>query len=856
MATQDQHRDPQQLDASERPECSESSDAQSQFELATRLGSEGDAGKAFQCYIAAANAGHPQACYIAAMSYIRGSGTRKNHAEAVKYLSKGAEAGNVDAQYALAEMYLDGRTLAKDEVAAMKWLADAAEQGHTGAQYRVGKALWQGTHGLNRDPERARRYLAVAAEKGNSAAASLLERIDPFGTASQAASSSTSIKSDIAAVTDVTGNPTDALTPRTWPERKCPLVLIDTSVLLRDPDVIGRVIANKGVPCITTTVLAEIDFNKTNKDDANVARNARHLLREMSRATPTQLAQMPGGGSPLIGDTVQSFLFEGSQLLVVSRDQRHGYDSNDARIIAVARDYAMIVISADAGLKVRAQAVGVDAHVWVGPALSEANRTSQAAAQGKLRRAPTNARATMDAVQAPNVAQSALRPFSASEKLIADAEAPLAVASIPKAGDIIRTSAAAMRLVREISSGGEGTIYETDQQDTVCKIYHRDRLTTLRERKIKLMLSRRIVKAGLCWPLDYATNASGEFVGYVMPRAQGRPMQRSMFVKPVLEQSFPEWTRVDLVNLCLAFLEHVRHLHQLNIIIGDVNPLNLLVTAESNRLAIVDTDSFQIEGFPCPVGTVNFTPPEIQGANYANFLRTREQELFAVATMLFMILHPGKPPYAQQGGGDPAANIKGRQFAYPYHGTTTGRAPEGPWQLIWANLPSRLQEAFWKVFQGNQRVGVDEWWSILKAYRSDLLKGWHSNELFPTTFKIRDPIEVVCGSCNESVIASQRRYQEMMAVGKPFFCGKCVANIRLKILARKAREAHLAARSSHAARTESWLSSILHAPPPAPTPRRSPAWTPQRSASPKPSPPHHGPGLIAGIAAILGKIFR
>lgn len=853
MAMQDQHTDRQQLNASERSENAERSEADSQFELANRLGSEGNAGKAFQCYIAAANAGHPQACYIAAMSYIRGSGTRKNHAEAVKYLAKGAEAGDVDAQYALAEMYLDGRTLAKDEVAAMKWLTDAAEQGHTGAQYRIGKALWQGTHGLSRDPERARRYLAVAAEKGNSAAASLLERIDPFGTASLATGSGTSTKNDMAAVIDVTENRTDALTPRSWPERKCPLVLIDTSVLLRDPDVIGRVIANRGVPCITTTVLAEIDFNKTNKEDANVARNARHLLRELSRVNPTLLAEMPGGGSPLMGDTVQSFLFEGSQLLVVSRDQRHGYDSNDARIIAVARDYAMIVISADAGLKVRAQAVGVDAHVWVGP---ESNRTSEAASQGKARPAQANARVARDAVQALNVTQPSLRPFSASVKLIADADAPLAVASIPRAGDIIRTSSAPMRLVREISSGGEGTIYETDKQDTVCKVYHRDRLTTLRERKIKLMLSRRIVKAGLCWPLDYATNENGEFVGYVMPRAQGRPMQRSMFVKPVLEHSFPEWTRVDLVNLCLAFLDHVRHLHQLNIVIGDINPLNLLVTAESNRLAIVDTDSFQIEGFPCPVGTVNFTPPEIQGANYATFLRTRDQELFAVATMLFMILHPGKPPYAQQGGGDPAANIKGRQFAYPYHGSAIGRAPEGPWQLIWANLPSRVQEAFRKVFQDNQHVGVDEWWSILKAYRSDLLKGWHSNELFPTTFKIRDPIEVVCGSCNESVIASQRRYQEMMAVGKPFFCGKCVANIRLKILARKAREAHLAARSSHAARTESWLSSILRAPPPAPAPRRSPAWTPQKSATPRPSATQHRPGLIAGIATILGKIFR
>ncbi|RML94152.1 hypothetical protein APX70_07765, partial [Pseudomonas syringae pv. maculicola] len=64
---------------------------------------------------------------------------------------------------------------------------------------------------------------------------------------------------------------------------------------------------------------------------------------------------------------------------------------------------------------------------------------------------------------------------------------------------------------------------------------------------------------------------------------------------------------------------------------------NLLVTQDSTKLWMVDTDSFQIEGFPCPVGTVNFTAPEIQGVNYGTFMRTKEHELFAVATMLFMI---------------------------------------------------------------------------------------------------------------------------------------------------------------------------------------------------------------------------
>ena len=37
-------------------------------------------------------------------------------------------------------------------------------------------------------------------------------------------------------------------------------------------------------------------------------------------------------------------------------------------------------------------------------------------------------------------------------------------------------------------------------------------------------------------------------------------------------------------------------------------------------------------------------------------------ENFAVATLLFMIMLPGKPPYSQQGGEDPVSNIMKMNF--------------------------------------------------------------------------------------------------------------------------------------------------------------------------------------------------
>lgn len=706
---------------------------------------------------------HPQAFYRLGVAYQRGISLPQDSSAAVDSFAKGAELGDVLCQCALADAYRDGRGIAKDETTAVWWYTKGAEQGSANAQYRLGKMYRYGT-GVQRDIATAIHFFSAAAAQGHADAAIALEKAKEF------AKSSPPIKPSRLDL-----NSDESVTPQ--PKRSIPFVMIDSSVLLQDPDVIRRVIGNKGVPCITNTILSELDFNKKNSD-RTVANNARLLLRELAKVDPLVIRDLPEGGSPITGDQVQQFSYTGNALLVFSRDSHRGDRDNDSKIIRVAKDYGMIVITADSGLKVRAQALGVQGFVWTasdrvedGPKKSQVNPPSK-----------------------PSII-----PFEVCKDPLIEKAVVLTVSGIPSEGGVVSSSRhGRVRLLKTLSAGGEGTIFETDRGDRVCKIYHKHRLTSTTQKKIELMLSRQIVKEGICWPVDLVTNEDEQFVGYLMPKAQGKPMQHTMFVKPVLEKSFPTWSRIDLVNLCIAFLDKIAFLHSLNIIVGDINPLNALITDQSNNVWIVDTDSFQIERFPCPVGTVNYTAPEIQGINYAEFMRTREHELFAIATMLFMILHPGKPPYAQQGGGDPVENIRKQNFAYPYGKDISGKAPEGPWQNIWANLPWKIKEAFWNTFKNNQRIEVGEWKKLLKLYRAEILKGWHSNEIFPTTFKIVDPIEVQCGNCSENVVASEKRYQRMTLEGKPYFCGKCMANIRLQILARKARDANQSVKTGRA----------------------------------------------------------
>lgn len=313
------------------------------------------------------------------------------------------------------------------------------------------------------------------------------------------------------------------------------------------------------------------------------------------------------------------------------------------------------------------------------------------------------------------------------------------VHKIPEEGDHIETSnLGRVRLRHVLGEGGEGKIFSTDS-GYACKIYFKERLTENRLKKLTLMVERKIEIPGVCWPLALARNSNNDFVGYLMPVAEGSPMQKCMFVKPLLEKYFPHWSRKNLVQLSITWLEKIIELHRLNIFIGDVNPLNFIIKSDQ-ELYFVDTDSYQIENFPCPVGMANFTAPEIQGEDFANFLRTSKHEHFAIATLLFMVLLPGKPPYSHQGGGDPVKNIKKGQFSYPLGGKSSKKTPDGPWRFIWSHLPYKTKKAFYNCFVDQKRMNPVQWLDLMKNYKYALEKGHldpdgESNKLFPSRFK-------------------------------------------------------------------------------------------------------------------------
>ncbi|MFJ5770798.1 hypothetical protein [Psychrobacillus sp. NPDC093180] len=349
-----------------------------------------------------------------------------------------------------------------------------------------------------------------------------------------------------------------------------------------------------------------------------------------------------------------------------------------------------------------------------------------------------------------------------------------------------------VKLIKEIGKGGEGSVYSTSELGIVAKIYKKEKITKEKFDKLELMISNKIEYEGVCYPKTLLFNDKNEFVGYTMPQAEGKELRHFLFVpKKVFEMRNPEWKRKDLVELCLTILDKIVYLHSRNIILGDINPFNILVVS-SKKVYFVDVDSFQVEGFPCPVGTDNFTAPEIQGKNYKDFLRTFGNEHFAVATLMFSILFLGKSPYSQTGGETNANNIRGMDFPYTFKEERADNTPKGQWRYIWSNLSYSTKKAFYETFQKGElhseektRLTATDWQKVMRKYYQELNSGKLieqdeiANEIYPNRFKVigdaKDKLKE-CKICRQSFYKgtlNQGICRSCLNKGEEYYCARC-----------------------------------------------------------------------------------
>lgn len=344
-----------------------------------------------------------------------------------------------------------------------------------------------------------------------------------------------------------------------------------------------------------------------------------------------------------------------------------------------------------------------------------------------LRQHPKQVAATK---KAPNRRrQPPASPFAPSIEL-KPADQAIEVKNVPGEGDETSFhrpgSSGQLVLGERISRGKEGSVYEVDDEPhLVAKIFKRGKVTTHRKEKVELMVQHKVWLPGVCFP-ESVLSYDDEFVGFTMRRAQdAHVLNDTIFIPQELDRLYPGWTRRDLVDVCLSFLKRVKSLHDLNILIGDINPNNVMLGNQKDAW-IIDIDSVQVEGYPCPVGWDEFTAPEILGG--VQGLRSIEHEYYSVAVMLFMIMMTGTFPYENSGSDDTIQNIKSGLFPYGFEGKSErDLQPPLRWLHVWSHLSRELKSLFWNSFHrdgnrytGGARVTVDEWIEAFSTFQLQL----------------------------------------------------------------------------------------------------------------------------------------
>lgn len=349
----------------------------------------------------------------------------------------------------------------------------------------------------------------------------------------------------------------------------------------------------------------------------------------------------------------------------------------------------------------------------------------------------------------------------------------------------------------EEAHGGEGVLFLTDHPGTVAKLYNAEHLTAGRRDKLTEMLHHDPCVSGLCWPTHMLYTQQGDFLGYLMPQAPATAMPFSKSVLKIGSSTqrmtyMPDWTRSDLVKAARGAVRIVAGLHRNNILMGDVNAGNFMVDLkDSSRVYVVDTDSFQLGGYPCPVGFEEFTHPGTAarlgvtgGLHYDSFLRTEDDENYVLAILLFEILFIGQNPFVTMSGDDPLTSMRKHYLPYAHVNTNEDFKVPGDNWLIWCNLPRTITRVFIDTFEDWTTTPAAQWEKLLGQYLNLIQNANFSNELAPTKFHEFDPanphyVDVTCPCCKKEFNIIKRRYEKLGGGEKPIFCNACQSIMEL-----------------------------------------------------------------------------
>lgn len=182
---------------------------------------------------------------------------------------------------------------------------------------------------------------------------------------------------------------------------------------------------------------------------------------------------------------------------------------------------------------------------------------------------------------------------------------------------------------RIIGEGGEAKVYE--HKGLALKIYHPQFAT--KERGDKLKAYPRNVPDALIRPIEIAVDGRNKVLGYSMKHVKDAESM-IMLSNRKFRANFSD---EKVLKILLNTLITLKEIHNVRIIVGDFNDLNLLFKDE--EIFFIDADSMQYGGFACEVATEYFLDPRLYGMDFSkNTVFTKDSDYYSFAVMLFKSL--------------------------------------------------------------------------------------------------------------------------------------------------------------------------------------------------------------------------
>jgi DNA-binding helix-hairpin-helix protein with protein kinase domain len=280
---------------------------------------------------------------------------------------------------------------------------------------------------------------------------------------------------------------------------------------------------------------------------------------------------------------------------------------------------------------------------------------------------------------------------------------------------------------RDIGGGVSGFVFPISA-DKVVKIYTNN-LSSAKKLELLRKVSRMafqfaslaaIQDLPLAWPLGPVFHTEKEidennFCGFVMPRVHNLFNLEDVIIDEQLGSK--PISGPDRIRIARRIAEIVTICHDADLVIGDINMRNVVVSENTLQPTVIDCDSFQFRRFTSDAGTIDFASAELlrkverNGGKFEGVVRKQSDDCHALAVLIFKMLMNGRHPYdirrASVAVGARSSAIVAREF--PYASTSHAAIPTQKDARRYDCLDPTLKGLFERVLLYGEHLPAEAW---------------------------------------------------------------------------------------------------------------------------------------------------